>query len=94
MWSARSTRPRPAPHTRSEAVKTRTLDESAVAAGTVLLTARELAPRIGLTASKRGAEMVRNRAKLKLLPCYMPNKRTFLFHWPSVVEAVNRRTAR
>lgn len=71
---------------------TRPLDESAVAAGTVLLTAQELAPRIGLSASRKGADKVRARAKLGVLPCYRPNSRTFLFHWPSVVEAVSTKS--
>lgn len=71
-------------------MKIRHLDESAVAAGTVMITAYELAPRLGMKSGRRGAEKVRARAKIGALPCYNPNKRTFLFHWPSVVAAVNR----
>jgi hypothetical protein len=71
-------------------MKTRILDEAAVAAGTVMLTAYELAPRLGMKVGRRGAEKVRARAKIGALPCYRPNARTFLFHWPSVVEAVTR----
>lgn len=68
----------------------RALDEAAVAAGTVLLTAYELAPRLGLSRGRRGAETVRARAKAGLLPVYRPNPRTFLFHWPTVVEATTK----
>lgn len=71
-------------------MKPRILNEADVAAGTILLTAQELAPRLGLSSGRSGAEQIRIRAKLGKLPCYRPNPRTFLFHWPSVVEAVNR----
>lgn len=69
-------------------MRTRTLDEAAVAAGTVMLTSHELAPRIGFGSGQRGAQKVRNRAKLGLIPCYQPNSRTFLFHWPTVAAAL------
>lgn len=69
----------------------RTLDETAVAAGTVLLTAREIAPRLGLSTSKRGVEIVRARARLGLLPAHRPNRRTYLFHWPTVVAHISAR---
>ena len=69
-------------------MKPRTLDEAAVAAGTVMLTAAELAPRLGLSAGHRGVRKIRNRARIGLIPCYRPNVRTYLFHWPTVVAAL------
>ena len=73
--------------------KTRKLNESAVAAGTVMLTPAEIAPRIGLK-GKKGVRVVLARAKAGLLPCYHPNQRTYLFHWPTVVSAVFNRSAK
>lgn len=75
-------------------MNSRTLDETAVAAGTVLITAREMAPRLGLSASKRGVEIVRARARRGLIPCYRPNARTYRFHWPTVVAAVGNLKAK
>lgn len=61
--------------------------ESQIAAGTVLITARELAPRIGLR-GRWGWREVLLRAKAKRLPAYRPNSRTVLFHLPTVMEAI------
>lgn len=67
--------------------------ESQIAAGTVLLTAQELAPRLGLSRGKRGAEKVRLRARLGLLPVVRMGVR-YMFHWPTVVEATHKGKAR
>lgn len=61
--------------------------ESQIASGAVLITARELAPRIGLK-GKSGWRTVIARAKAKRLPAYRPNKRTTLFHLPTVMAAI------
>lgn len=66
----------------------RQLDESAVAAGTVLLTAREVAPRLGLSPSARGIRTLIARVRRGLIPCHRPNRRTYLFHWPTVAAGV------
>lgn len=65
-------------------------DETAVASGTRLLTPLEIAPRLGLTASRRGAETVRSWARGGSLPCIRPNARTYLFHWPTVVAQAGK----
>lgn len=63
--------------------------ESQIAAGTVLITAQELAPRLGLSAGKQGAEKVRLRARLGLLPVVRMGAR-YMFHWPTVVDFIHR----
>lgn len=67
--------------------------EAQIAAGTVMLTAQELAPRIGLT-GRKGPEKVRARARIGEIPAYRPNSRTYLFHWPTVVEALAKNPLR
>lgn len=68
--------------------------EEAIAAGTVLLTDGELALRIGLGGGPTGRRKVRSRARLGLIPCYRPNGRIFLFHWPTVMASLADRGAR
>ena len=68
--------------------------EEAIAAGTVMLTAAELAPRIGLGSGSKGRRKVRSRARLGLIPCYRPNARVYLFHWPTVVDSLKNRGIR
>ena len=66
--------------------------ESAIAAGTVMLTAAEIAPRLGYN-GRRGVEKVRALAGARIIPAFKPG-RSYRFHWPTVVEAMNRRGMR
>lgn len=63
--------------------------EEQIAAGTVLITSRELAPRLGL-GGKSGWRRVNARAKAGRLPVVMFGNKP-RFHWPTVVEVLNRR---
>ena len=68
--------------------------EDQIAAGTVMIGPAELAPRIGLGTGRRGLEKVRARARAGLIPCHRPNARVYLFHWPTVVQAIATRVVR
>ena len=61
--------------------------EAQIAAGSVLITAKELAPRIGLH-GKWAFREVLLRARAGRIPAYRPNKRTILFHLPTVMAHV------
>lgn len=59
--------------------------ETQIALGSVLITAKELAPRIGLRGNW-GFRTVLLRARAGRIPAYRPNKRTILFHLPTVMN--------
>lgn len=61
--------------------------EAQIAAGSVLITAKELAPRIGLKGRWAFREVLL-RARAGRIPAYRPNKRTILFHLPTVMAHV------
>lgn len=62
--------------------------EAAIQAGTLFLTAAEIAPRLGLAASAKGVRKVLAMVKARQLPAFRPNKRVVRFHWPTVVDAI------
>lgn len=66
--------------------------ESQIAAGTVTLTAAELAPRLGYK-GKRGVEKVRALAAANVIPSFRPG-RAYRFHWPTVIEALKGKARR
>lgn len=61
--------------------------EKQIAAGTALLTAAELAPRLGYSAGKSGQEKVRAMAAAGQIPAIRIGRSPYRFHWPTVVEA-------
>jgi len=64
---------------------TKPLDpEAQVAAGTKLLTAMEIAPRLGLRATDRGVRSVRKLADDGVIPGWKVGG-NWMFHWPSVI---------
>lgn len=73
---------------------TEALREEQIAAGTVMITAAELAPRLGLGCGRKALAKIRARVRIGRLPAYRPNKRTYLFHWPTVVEAIKGKVRR
>ena len=64
------------------------MNEDAIAAGTRLLTAAEAAPRLGYI-GKRGVERLRAEAAARVIPGIRRGRR-WMFHWPTVVSALNR----
>ena len=60
--------------------------EEGIRAGTVLITAQELAQRIGYKRA-RGARTVREKVAAGLLPCVRLG-RDLRFHWPTVIRAL------
>lgn len=70
------------------------VDESAVAAGTVLLKPGELAPRVGLGNGRKGRAKIIARAKAGLIPVIHPSPRIWLFRWPDVVAAMAKSSRR
>lgn len=67
--------------------------ESQIALGSVLITARELAPRIGLR-GRWAFRTVLLRARAGRIPAYRPNKRTTLFHLPTVMQHISGKAKR
>lgn len=65
--------------------------EEQIAAGTVLLTPQELAPRLGFT-GLTGWRRVVAKVKAGRIPSVLIGNRP-RFHWPTVVQALNRRKA-
>lgn len=63
--------------------------EAQIAAGTVLLTATEMAPRIGLSATVRGVRTVKEMAMRHAIPGVKIGKQ-YLFHWPTVVAKIGK----
>jgi hypothetical protein len=59
------------------------LDELQVLSGTRMLTARELAPRIGRKVTERGIRSVMEEAKAGIIPA-IKSRGVWLFHWPTV----------
>jgi len=63
--------------------------EAQIAAGTVMLTDEELAPRMGFAATERGYRSVREAAARGAIPGRMVGRK-WLFHWPTVVARVTK----
>lgn len=63
--------------------------EEAIAAGTVLLSAAQAAPRLGYR-GKKGLERLRADAVAGLVPA-IRNGRSYQFHWPTVIAHLNRK---
>lgn len=63
--------------------------EEAIAAGTVLLSAAEAAPRLGYR-GKRGLERLRADAAAGIVPAIKTGQ-AYRFHWPTVILHLSRK---
>lgn len=68
---------------------TQALDEAAIAAGTKLLTADEIAPRLGYH-GRKGLARLRADAGAGVVPAIRQG-RGYMFHWPTVINHLNRK---